>query len=650
VVPNRRIERLQTLAARLSAAIAVLAATAPPLLAQQSPPPLNPREDYTRSAFYIPMRDGVRLYTVIFAPKDASRRYPILMERTPYDVGPYNADATLASQGAPTDMAREGYIFVFQDVRGRYMSEGTFEDVRPETSARRSPTDVDESTDAYDTIDWLVKCVPNNNGRVGVWGISYPGFYAGAAGIHSHPALKAISPEAPVSDWFLGDDFHHNGALFLMDFAGFYSHFGEPRPDNRPLTHYPHTLSLSIGDAYAGYLKLGPLPNLNAKHWHGRVRFWEEASAHPDYDAWWKARSLPLHLKDVRCAVLTVGGWYDAEDFFGPFADAAAILRSNPETTNCLVIGPWPHGGWSYGDFDRFGDETFGQRTGTWYRDNIFKPFFDYFLKGQGSWKTPRATVFATGANLWWQFPTWPPPNIQPVAFSLSSGRKLKKLAPGPAAESGYEKYASDPAKPVPFESLEHPGRGHAYMNADQRFAARRPDVLTWQTPPLDRDLAIAGPVRIALDVSTTGSDADYVVKLIDVLPPDAAPSAADPASTGYERLVSADVMRARYRSGFDRPAPLVPNRKQRVGFSLRNTCHVFLKGHRVMVQVQSSWFPLVDRNPQTFVNIYQAQQRDFRAAEERIYHSSQIVFPVLTTPPAPVPVETRYLKAPSAP
>jgi uncharacterized protein len=603
-----------------------------PGAARSQAQPFDARQAYTKASFYIPMRDGVRLYTVIYSPRDGSQRYPILMTRTPYGVGPYGADAY--NLGGPDSMAREGYIFVRQDVRGRYMSEGKFVEVRPE-EAPATGKRADESTDTYDTIDWLVKSVPNNNGRVGVWGISYPGFYAAAAGIHSHPALRAISPQAPVSDWFIGDDDHHNGALFLMDFVGFYNGFGQERPDNLPTTRYPGAAPLPITDAYKFYLDLGPLKNVDAKYWHGRVEHWNDVVAHPDYDAWWKARALPAHLKRVKCATLFVGGWYDAEDMYGPFADFKAIERLDPGTPNSIVIGPWSHGGWSRGVFDHFGGEEFGQRTGDWYRENVFKPFFDFYLKDKGSWKQPTATVFATGSNAWWEFDEWPPRSVSPVVFYLGANHVLTRDAsPAPSA-AGFAEYVSDPANPVPYIAESLAGRKNEYLNDDQRFVSTRPDVATWESSPLDADLTAAGPISVDLVASTSGTDSDFVVKVIDVIP--ATGSAADAVGGGtadVQRLVRADVMRARYRDSYSAPKPMTPNKPTHVAFQLRDVCHTFPKGHRIMVQVQSSWFPLVDRSPQSFVNIYTADASDFHKATERIYYGSRIVLPQLTAAP----------------
>jgi putative CocE/NonD family hydrolase len=578
------------------------------------------------------MRDGVRLYTVIYTPKDYSQKYPILMQRTPYGSGPYDADTI--NLGGPVEMAREGYIFVKQDVRGRFMSEGTFVEVRPE-EAPVNGKKADESTDAYDTIDWLIKSVPNNNGRVGIWGVSYPGFYAGAAGIHSHPALKAISPQAPVSDWWIGDDDHHNGALFLLDFVGFYNSFGMERPNNQPTPHYPGAAPIQITDAYKFFLELGPLKNIDAKYWHGRVEHWNDVIAHPDYDAWWKARALPAHLKGVNCAALVVGGWYDAEDMYGPFADYKAIGKFNPGTPNCLVVGPWPHGGWAGSPFERFGDESFGQRTGDWYRENVFKPFFDFYLKDKGPWKQPRALVFATGSNAWWQFDEWPPKSVKPVEFYLSSNHELRREPEPTQTATAYDEYVSDPANPVPYIAEVRARRKNEYLNDDQRFASQRADVMSWQSAPLKEDITVTGPISADLLASTTGTDSDFVVKVIDVIPPESTGQATDkPAAPEIQRLVRAEVMRARYRNSYSVPVPMTPSKPSRVAFDLRDVCHTFPKGHRIMVQVQSSWFPLVDRNPQKFVNIYKADESDFRKATQRIYHSSKIVLPQLLATP----------------
>lgn len=599
------------------------------------------KANYTRSSFYIPMRDGVRLYTTVYEPKDISQKWPFIMIRTPYSIGPYAPGEFSNPRGSVLKMVQEGYIVVNQDVRGRYYSEGEFEDIRPVTAnpaAGKSSTD--ESTDTYDTIDWLVKCIPNNNGRVGIWGISYPGYYAGAAGVNSHPALKAISPEAPVSDWFIGDDDHHNGALFLLDYVGFFNGFGRARSDKSAVgsNYLPGAPMDMKNDAYKFYLDLGPLKNVDAKYYHGQVKHWTDVESHPNYDAFWKDRALPAHLKNVKCAVMTVGGWYDAEDKYGPFADFAAINKYNPGTPNSLVVGPWPHGGWAGGDFASFGDEQFGVKTGAWYRDNLFKPFFDYYLKDKGDWAKAKVTVFSTGLNQFWRFDEWPPKDVTPVALTLAANHGLSTSGPSAGSAKEFDSYVSDPANPVPYISQTMGRRRNEYLNDDQRFAAARPDVLTYQTEPLSEDMTISGVIRADLQVSTTGSDADFIVKVIDVQP-DGAPNA------GFQRLVRAEVMRGRFRESYSTPKAITPGKITEVDYDLRDVSHTFLKGHRIMVQVQSSWFPLVDRNPQTFVpNIYRADEKDFQKATIQIYHTSRVILPKLNHLPDALPVDAQYV------
>jgi putative CocE/NonD family hydrolase len=612
------------------------------------------QEIYAKSEVYITMRDGQRLFTIIYAPKDTTQKHPIIMTRTPYSVAPYGEGKLPTPRGTDLKFMQAGYIVVKQDVRGRFLSEGKFEDVRPEDAAEHGKGAVDESTDTYDTIDWLVKNVPNNNGRVGIWGISYPGFYAATGGINSHPALKAISPEAPVCDWFIGDDDHHNGALFLMDCVGFLTFFGpdreQPTTESKPFLTFSPTDTFRT-DAYKFYLDLGPLKNVNAKYFHDKIAYWNNVTQHPNYDAFWKARALPSHLKGVNCAALTVGGWYDAEDLYGPFAVSSAIERLNPGTSSSLVMGPWPHGGWGGGDFDRFGDETFGQKTGAFYRDNILMPFFNHYLLEDPNGKPPRATVFNTGANRWLTFAHWPPSNTKPLSLTLSGNHQIMMSASTDTAGGEYDEWASDPANPVPYIGETRGGRKNEYMNDDQRFTATRPDVMMYQTPPLDQDMTIAGPIKADLMVSTTGTDADFITKVIDVYPddtPDPQPNPGNVKMGGYQKLVRAEVMRARFRDSYSDPKAMPSGKPTRVAYELRDVCHTFKKGHRIMVQVQSSWFPLVDRNPQTFVDIYKANESDFQKATHRLYHStrlpSRVILPLLQSVPQPLPVADTYL------
>ncbi len=585
------------------------------------------REHYDKREVRIPMRDGVKLFTAIYTPKDGSHPYPIVMERTPYSVGPYGEDKFPRQFMDSSHYAEDGYIFVRQDVRGRFMSEGEYVNVRPEHAGPHATGQIDESTDTYDTIDWLIKNVPNNNGRVGMWGISYPGFYAACGAIDSHPALKAVSPQAPVSDWFIGDDFHHNGAFFLIDALPFFAFFGKPRP--KPTTEWSPGLNIPTMDMYDWYLSLGPLKTVDEKYLHHEVGFWDELMQHGTYDAYWKARRLEPNLRDIHCAVMTVGGWYDAEDMYGALHVHEAIQKQDPGTPNMLVMGPWVHGGWAGGAGDRLGDITFGDPTGPYFRDNVERPFFNYYLKDGGAAPQPRVLAFQTGSNRWLRLDSWPPRNVTSRSLYLGIAGQLNT---GPPAGAGpaFDEYLSDPDKPVPYTALatqpERSRHVNQYLIEDQRFAAHRPDVLVYQTGPLDSDLSIAGPIPVDLYVSSTGTDADFVVKVIDVWP-GAAPEAETPERrqllSGYEELVRADVMRAKFRNSFEHPEPLKPGQVTPVRFTLQDACHTFKKGHRIMVQVQSSWFPLVDRNPQKFVDIYHASAADFHKATQRVYHDS---------------------------
>jgi putative CocE/NonD family hydrolase len=595
--------------------------------------PLDARARYTKYEHRIEMRDGVRLFTSVYVPKDAGPKhpYPILLNRTPYSVAPYGEDAYRDQVGPSAAAAKEGFIVAYQDVRGRYLSEGEFEDVRPFRPGK-GPTDFDESTDAWDTIDWLVKNVRGNNGRVGVWGISYPGFYAAMAAIDAHPALVAVSPQAPIADWFVGDDFHHNGAFFLPHAFNFYSSFGRPRP--RPTTKSPARFDHGTADGYEFFLRAGPMPNLDGRYLKGDVPFWKELMAHETYDAFWKERNTRPHLKAIRPSVLTVGGWFDAEDLFGALETYEAIESQSPGATNRLVMGPWSHGGWARGTGEALGPVRFGETTSLFFQEKVELPFFRELLKNAEDPKLPEATVFETGTNAWRELPAWPPPGAKPVAFYLSSGGRLLRQAPAEAGDA-FDEYVSDPARPVPFIEDVNIGMEREYMVADQRFASRRPDVLAYETEPLERDLTAAGPVVASLRVSTSGTDSDWVVKLVDVYPddfplqPDERPAGAGGAPShskmgGYEQLVRGEPFRGKFRKGYDRPEPFVPGRRETVEFTLPDVFHTFRRGHRVMVQVQSTWFPLVNLNPQTFVDVNRATEGDFHKATQRVYRSAE--------------------------
>jgi uncharacterized protein len=493
--------------------------------------------------------------------------------------------------------------------------------VRPHATTKGG---IDESTDAWDTIDWLVKHVPSNNGKVGTWGISYPGFYAAQSAVDAHPALKAVSPQAPVTDWFMGDDFHHNGALFLADSFDFYANFGKPRP--KPVKKRSWSFEHDVADVYDFFLALGPVDAANAKYLENGIPFWNELLAHPNRDAWWKARDPRPYYRNVRPAVMTVGGFFDAEDCFGALETYRAFERQSPGAENALVMGPWRHGGWSRTDGDRHGDVTFGQKTSLTYRDEIELPFFQKHLKGRGKGLGGvEAFVFETGTNVWQHYAAWPPREAKKVALQLQPGGKLGTAAPA-AGDDGFDAFVSDPAKPVPYRAKTGAQIDADYMSDDQRFASRRPDVLTFATGELDADVTLAGPLEARLWVSTTGTDADFVVKLVDGYPQDHADPDPNPTGVhlgGYQQLVRGDVMRARFRDGFERPVPFEPGKPALVRFTLPDVAHTFRTGHRILVQVQSSWFPLVDRNPQTFVpDIAKAAESDFRPATHRVYRT----------------------------
>ena len=520
------------------------------------------------------------------------------------------------------------------------MSEGEFVDVRPFIKDKKTNSDIDEASDTYDAIDWLVKNLPGNNGNVGVFGISYPGFYATMAAASAHPALKAVSPQAPVTEWFLGDDFHHNGAFFQMDGFSFYSGFGKPRP--KPTTVGPTGFDFKIKDSYKFYLETGTLKNLAALM-NDSIKFWKDLYAHPNYDDWWKARNARNAMYNIKPAMLVVGGLFDAEDCYGAWNLYKAIEKQNPSTNNKLVMGPWSHGQWSSRDGNSMGNIRFGSNTSLWYQNNIEIPFFNYYLKGKGeNPNLAEATIFFSGVNEWKKLNQWPPAEVNAKPFYLQANGALSWDKP--VTKNSFSEYVSDPAHPVPYTEDVHFNRTREYMNDDQRFASRRTDVLTFQTDVLTEDMTLAGPVTADLLVSITGTDADFVVKLIDVFPDDFSYADAQPQQGrtaggsypmgGYQMLVRGEIMRGKFRNSFENPTPFTPNKIEKVKFDLPDVAHTFKKGHRLMIQVQSSWFPLADRNPQKFVNIYEAGVSDFQKAAIRIYHeaanSSSIVLPVM--------------------
>lgn len=599
------------------------------------------RANYTKYEHMIPMRDGVRLFTSVYVPKDDAQAYPIMLNRTPYSVGPYGVDNYRAALGPSEKFAKEGFIFAMQDVRGRYMSEGKFIEVRP-VNLKKGAKDIDESSDTYDTIDWLVKNIPNNNGKVGMWGISYPGFYVAAGMVDAHPALKAASPQAPIGDYFMGDDSFHNGAFMLAANFGFYRFFVERKGDPAPPPRQRPEMEWGTPDGYDFYLRLGPLANSEAKYFHGANPYWSMNLEHTTYDEFWKSRALVRSIRNVTPAVMTVGGWFDAEDLAGPLKVFREVEREGKAASNMLVMGPWSHGGWSRGDGQKLGNLDFASKTGEFYREQIEFPFFLRELKGKGEPKLAKAYLFETGTNRWRKFDSWPPKMAGKKTFFLAGGGALSTTA---SEKNGFDEYLSDPAKPVPYIGYTTMGMRFDYMTEDQRFAAQRPDVLVYETEPLPEDLAVAGPVHASLTVSTTGTDSDFVVKVIDVYPGDfpdggaprgrgaaagGAPAGPPPPANavkmgGYQQLVRGEPFRGKFRKSFEKPEAFTPGKPEKIEFDLPDVCHTFRKGHRVMVQIQSSWFPLTDRNPQKFMEIPLAKESDFQKATQRVYRGSSV-------------------------
>jgi putative CocE/NonD family hydrolase len=588
-------------------------------------PRFDVRAHYTKQEVMIPMRDGVRLFTSIYIPKDTTERYPIMLNRTPYSVAPYGPDAYRALVGPSEHFAREKFIFVYQDVRGKFMSEGTFEFMRPHKPVKRSNQDTDESSDTYDTIDWLVKNIPNNNGKVGVWGISYPGFQAAMSALDAHPALVAVSPQAPMADVFIGDDFHHNGAFFLIHAFRWLAGTAPARSNQAAAALGPQPpLDFGTPDGYEFFLNLGPLPNVNRIWFKDQVPIWNEFMQHGTYDEYWKSRNIIPHFNRIKPAIMTVVGWFDSEDKYGGVNLYQKIERDNPNTHNIIVWGPWLHGGWARMDGDTLGHIRFGQKTAVWYRENVEFPFFLYYLKGKGELKLPEVTAFMTGANEWKSYTAWPPKEATPKKLYLHANGKLS-FSPPSERGTHYDEYVSDPKKPVPFTAQTTMAMGHTFMVEDQRFAWSRPDVLVYQTEPLQEDVTIAGPARVVLYGSTSGTDCDWIVKLIDVFPgntPDPEPNPTGVRMGGFQMLLAGEVFRAKFRKSFETPEPLQPNTVTKIEFDLPDRLHRFKKGHKIMVQIQSTWFPLVDLNPGKFMDIYNAKESDFQKTTQRVYRS----------------------------
>ena len=620
------------LAAAFASAIPATAAYAQATPAAAAAAPYDVKADYTKYEYRIPMRDGAKLFTAVYVPKEQTKPWPFLMVRTPYSVAPYGSDFYKKTLGPTEDFDKAGFIFVFQDVRGRYMSEGTWLEMTPHKASKSSAKVIDESSDTYDTVEWLLKNVPNNNGKVGMWGISYPGFYVSAGIIDSHPAIKAASPQAPVTDMFMGDDSYHGGAFMLASNFGFYSAFKQQKnPTVQPKKW--DRFEYETEDLYQFFLKQGSIANID-KLISGPEHFaWKNGIDNDVYNDYWKSRNIAAHLKGVKAAVLTVGGWFDLEDPMGPFLTYRAIKKNNTGIYNGLVMGPWVHGGWARTDGVRLGMAEFAVKNSEFFMKKIQLPFFEQYLKGSGDAKLPEAYVFETGSNIWRQFAQWPPKQVQAKTLYFREGGLLSFEAPA-KDKTSYDEYVSDPAKPVPFIAYTAPNVPQEYVTSDQRFASTRTDVLTFQTEVLDEDVTIAGPISPRLFVSTTGTDADWVVKLIDVYPPEweeEGVTAERPKDipvpkirrAGYQQLVRGEPLRGKFRNSMEKPEPMTPGKVEAINFDIPDMLHNFRRGHRIMVQVQSSWFPLIDRNPQVFMRIPEAKPEDFKAATQRVYRTA---------------------------
>ena len=613
--------------------LATLALAAPRALPAQSDPPEPPTIEFDSTEALVPMRDGVQLHTTIFTPRGAAAPLPILLTRTPYGIG----GASRGFTGSYAELAAEGFIFVFQDIRGRFDSEGTFVMLRSPRN-RSDPEAIDESTDTYDTIEWLLRHLPGHNGRVGMLGVSYPGWLTVMAMLDPHPALKAVSPQASPASMFLGDDFHHNGA-FRLSYGFEYVTMMEGSKTFSPF-------AFDQADTYSWYLSLGPLANADARHLDGRYPTWNNFVAHPDFDAFWQREAVMQYLDRVTVPTLNVAGWWDQEDFYGPITIYRTLETHDSLDLNYLVVGPWNHGGWRGRSGRRLGSIDFGDSTAVYYKRNIEVPWFQYWLKDEGTLELPEAITFEAGANAWRSHDRWPPQGgVTPRRLYFHAGGRLGFEPPAAeAGDSGFDSYLSDPTRPVPYRARPiHPHFGSGstwsrWLVDDQRFAQDRPDVVAWETPPLEEDLAIAGEIVAHLVAATTGSDADWVVKLIDVYPERHEP---DPTLAGHQLMVASEVFRGRFRESFEHPTPLVPGQAVAYTIDLHTQNYRFRKGHRIRVQVQSSWFPLIDRNPQTFVpNIFRAEESDFRTAVHRVYRSPEaasfIRLPVVRSAPLP--------------
>ena len=598
------------------------------------------KANYTKREVMIPMRDGNKLFTAIYEPIHKEKTSPILITRTPYASRPYGENMNYRLWGVWQNYAREKYIFAIQDVRGRWKSEGEFVNVRPFIANKNKPTDIDEASDTYDTVEWLLHNTHSNNGNVGIIGCSYPGFYSLMGALSMHPAIKAAVPQAPVTDWFMGDDYHHNGAFMLSDGFHFGSSVNRPRPvpteQSTPGKPYYST------DEYSFFLKAGTLKNIT-QLLGDSIQYWKELMTHPNYDGWWKARDTRRSCYGIQPAVLIVGGLFDAEDCYGTWELYKAIRKQSPTTNLELTIGPWSHGAWEGRDGSYLGNIRFGSKTAAYYQDQIEFPFLQYYLNGAGT-KTPtsrKVNLFFSGENQWKTFETWPPKNTKESSFYLSEKEKLQLERP--TQVSSFSEYISNPSKPVPYTDKITYSRQKEYMTDDQRFAERRGDVACFKSEPLKSDFTVAGEIKVELAVAISTTDADFVVKVIDGFPDDftydkTSEDTSDYSSSfmnGYQMLVRGDIMRGRFRESFEHPKAFAPGKPTKVCFTMTDVAHTFKKGHRIMIQVQSSWFPLVDRNPQQFVNIHTCNESDFIPSKIRILHQkdkcSKITFKELS-------------------
>jgi putative CocE/NonD family hydrolase len=572
-------------------------------------------KNYSEHEYMIPMRDGVKLFTQVYVPNDTSKEYPILFKREWYGIDNYGPEYRRVLHRNEL-LAKEGLIFVFQDIRGRFMSEGDFKVLRPFNRNKVYGRDIDESTDAYDTIEWLLKNLKGNNGKVGIHGGSYSGWAALMAAIDSHPAVKAIFVAASPADWWMGDDIHHNGAFRLMYAYSWVGHDAWPRA-NGPTSKSPSWPGYTTNDGYGFFLDIGPISNVNEKYFKNENPTWNEYMQHGNYDEYWENLNILQYLKNIKVPVLNIIGWFDAEDYRGPLMIYKTIEKNNPDIFNSVVIGPWRHGGWHNSTGENLGDINFGSETSEFFQSKIEFPFFMHFLKDSNGLYIPEAYVFLTGANQWKEYDTWPPNNIKEKRLYLDDRGKLAFTPDYENEDFLYDEFISDPDNPVPWSEEKQTQQGHTWMISDQRFASKRQDVLVFKTELLEEDITIAGPIIAHLSFSTTGTDADWIVKIIDVYPED-----AEGIEGGYQMLLAGDVFRSKYRNSLEMPEPLVPDEITEVEFNLYDKFHTFKKGHRIMVQVQSTWFPVIDRNPQTFCNIYEAEEADFQKAIHRVYHT----------------------------